>query len=327
MAAPSSRAGGSAAWLDLLGLLGDLGRIRLLRLLRSQELGVGELARCLQWPQSTVSRQLKPLHEASFIRRRVEGTTAFYRLDEASLPEAAAGLWRTTLDELRQEPSFREDDRRLAEVLASRRGDSRSFFKRIGGEWDELRRELFGSHFIDEALVGLLPPTWTVADLGCGAGEIAARIAPLTGRVLAIDREPTMIAAAKRRLRAFGNAEVRAGDLADLPVPDGEVDAAILSLVLHHLEDPPAAVAEAARILRPSGVLLVVDMVEHDRDSLAAAMGHRHLGFAEGEVAKWAAPAGLQTPTIRRLRPDPHAKGPGLFAASFVKRPAGPRQP
>lgn len=325
MAAASSRAGGSAGWLERLGLLGDLGRVRLLRLLGSQELGVGELARCLQWPQSTVSRQLKPLHEASFVRRRVEGTTAYYRLDEDGWPEPVASLWRTTLAELRQEPAFGEDDRRLAEVLASRRGDSRSFFKRIGGEWDELRHELFGPHFIDEALVGLLPPTWTVVDLGCGAGETAARMAPLVGRVLAIDREPAMIAAAKRRLRGFRNAEVRAGDLADLPLRPGEADAAILSLVLHHLDDPAAAVAAASRILRRGGVLLVVDMVEHDRESLAAAMGHRHLGFAEREVTRWARPAGLAPPTIRRLRPDPHAKGPGLFAATFVKGSAPPR--
>jgi SAM-dependent methyltransferase len=293
--------------------------VRLLRVLAPQELGVGELARCLQWPQSTVSRQLKLLHEAGWVRRRVEGTTAFYRLDEESLPPAARSLWGATLGELREESCFAEDDRRIAEVLASRRSDSRSFFNRIGGEWDELRRELFGPHFIDEALVGLLPPEWTVADLGCGAGEIAARLAPLVRRVIAIDREASMIAAARKRLRGFRNASVRMGDLAALPLADGEADAAILSLVLHHLDDPAAAVGEAARVLRRGGVLLVVDMVEHERDGLAAAMGHRHLGFADEAVAAWAKGAGLAAPTIRRLRPDPHARGPGLFAATFVR--------
>jgi SAM-dependent methyltransferase len=320
MSASAPRSGSSRGWLDRLSVLSDLGRVRLLRLLQQRELGVGELARSLQWPQSTVSRQLKPLHESGWVHRRVEGTTAFYRLAEEVLDDATRGLWQTSLAQLGEEPTFPEDDRRLAEVVAARRTDSRSFFGRIGGEWDELRRELFGIHFIDEALVGLLPPTWAVADLGCGAGEIAARLAPLVRRVIAVDRETSMIAAARTRLDPFANAEVREGDLLDLPIEDGEVDAAILALVLHHVEAPQQAVREATRILAPGGVLLVLDMAAHGHEALAAAMGHLHLGFDEATVHSWAAPrSGLRPPLIRRLRPDPHGRGPGLFAATFVR--------
>lgn len=325
MAAPAPRKRGDedAGWLARLALLGDLARVRILRLLESEELAVGELARALQCPQSTASRQLKPLHEGGWIRRRVEGTTAFYRMVPGDLGLATSELWATTLSRLLAESgpaaAFEEDDRRLREVLASRRVDSRSFFGRVGGEWDAIRQELFGAHFLDEALLGLLPPSWAVADLGCGTGEIAARLAPQVRRVIAIDREASMIEAARARLGGFAGAEVREGDLLALPLDDGELDAAVISLVLHHLPEPAQAIAEAARTLRSGGLLVVIDMVAHDREAYLAAMGHVHLGFSERDVASWAAGAGLRLGSLRRLRPDLDGRGPSLFAATMVK--------
>ncbi len=309
-------------WLDRLAVLGDLGRVRILRLLEAEELGVGELARCLQWPQSTASRQLKPLHDRGLVRRRVDGTNAFYRLDRGDLGEPLASVWASTLARLATESdataAFAEDDHRLREVLAARRIDSRSFFGRVGGEWDQIRRELFGEHVLDEALLGLVPPTWVIADLGCGTGEIAARLAGQVRRVIAVDREPSMIEAARNRLSEHSAAEVRQGDLHELPIDDGELDAAVLSLVLHHLVEPAAAVAEAARVLRPGGLLLVIDMVAHDREAYLTTMGHVHLGFDEGDARRWADAAGLRLASFRRLRPELDRRGPGLFAATFV---------
>jgi SAM-dependent methyltransferase/DNA-binding MarR family transcriptional regulator len=324
-----SEAGGG--WLDRLAVLSDLGRLRLLRLVELEELGVGELARALQWPQSTVSRQLKPLLEAGWLRRRVEGTTAYYRFDPADLDDAEQELWRKTLERISAEDdatALEEDDRRMREVIAARRTDTRSYFGRIGGEWDAVRRDLFGDHFFDEALLGLLPPNWTVADLGCGTGEIAERLATVVRRVIAVDRESAMIEAARRRLETHPTAEVRKGDLEDLPIEDGELDAAVLSLVLHHLETPGPAFAEATRVLRPGGVLLVIDMIAHDREGYRAAMGHVHLGFDEPTLAGWAEDSGLRLAAWRRLRPDPRGRGPGLFAATYEKPPTrrGPRE-
>ena len=320
---PRRRGEEGGGWLDRLALLGDLGRVRSLRLLEAEELAVGEVARALQWPQSTASRQLKPLHEQGWIRRRVEGTTAYYRMVPEDLGEASESLWRTTLASLSGEEAavaaFDEDDRRLREVLASRRIDSRLFFGRVGGEWDAIRQELFGAHFLDEAMLGLVPPSWTVADLGCGTGEIAGRLASQVRRVIAVDREPTMIEAAKARLAGCGSAEVRSGDLHDLPIEDRELDASVISLVLHHLAEPAKAIAEAARALRPGGLLLVIDMVAHDREAYVSAMGHVHLGFAEEEIRGWAHVAGLRLGSFRRLRPDLEGRGPGLFAATMVK--------
>ncbi len=319
---PPRRRDDGGGWLERLALLGDLGRVRALRMLEGEELAVGELARALQWPQSTASRQLKPLHEQGWVRRRVEGTTAFYRMVPADLGESAESLWRTTLARLVEEAgsaaAFEEDDRRLREVLAARRVDSRAFFGRVGGEWDAIRQELFGANFLDEAMLGLVPPSWAVADLGCGTGEIAARLAMQVRRVIAVDREAAMIEAARARLASCDSAEVRAGDLLDLPIEDRELDAAVISLVLHHLPEPQLAIAEAARTLRPGGVLLVIDMVAHDREAYLAAMGHVHPGFDEPTVRGWAVASGLRLAAYRRLRPDLAGRGPGLFAATMV---------
>lgn len=320
---PRRRGEDGAGWLDRLALMGDLGRVRILRLLEAEELAVGELARSLQWPQSTASRQLKPLHEQGWVRRRVEGTTAYYRMEAPDLGEPAERLWRATLERLVGEEAaasaFEEDERRLREVLASRRIDSRSFFGRVGGEWDAIRQELFGSHWLDEGMLGLVPPAWAVADLGCGTGEIAVRLASQVRRVIAVDREPSMIEAAKARLAPFASAEVRVGDLLDLPIEDRELDAVVISLVLHHLAEPAKAIAEAARTLRPGGVLLVIDMIAHDREAYLAAMGHVHPGFREETVRTWSEAAGLRLAAFRRLRPDLAGRGPGLFAATMVR--------
>ena len=138
------------SWLDTLG---DIARLRILRLLDREELSVGELARALQLPQSTVSRHLKVLNEGAWVRKRVEGTASFYRVVAQSLDAGAARLWDLVSGQLGHTPTFDEDDHRLVEVLAERTTDSRSFFGRVGGEWDEMRRELFGQAFAAAAPV------------------------------------------------------------------------------------------------------------------------------------------------------------------------------
>ena len=302
-----------------MALLGDAVRVRLLRLLSRQEMGVGELARVVQLPQSTVSRHLKTLLDAGWIARRNEGTASLYRV--AGLPDAASELWTLTRTRFDQTPPAASDDRRLVVVLAERRADSKAFFGRIGGEWSTLRTELFGQRFNDEALLGLLDPDLRVADLGCGTGEAAERLAPLVTHLIAVDREPSMLAAARTRLAGFDNVEFRQGDLLRLPLRDGEVDAAVISLVLHHVEVPKQAIEEAARVVRPGGYLLVVDMMAHDHEIWRQTMGHQHLGFDQREVEQWAVggPTALALRRVRALTPDPSGKGPGLFAALFRK--------
>jgi ArsR family transcriptional regulator len=299
--------------------LNDAARLRMLRLLDREELSVGELARSLQLPQSTVSRHLKLLHEGQWVMKRAEGTASLYRLSGEALESEARALWSLARAQLGDSPTFGQDDARLAEVLAERRTDSKSFFGRVGGEWDRLRRELFGESFTAEALLGLVKSETVIADLGCGTGDAAEHLAPFVKKVIAVDREQAMLDAARKRLAGHSNVEFRRGELTDLPLKNGEVDAALVFLVMQHIEEPEPAVAEISRTLKPGGVLLIVDLMSHDRESYRHTMGHRHMGFDERTIKLWARHAGMSDVRYRRLRPDTHARGPALFVATMRK--------
>ena len=308
-----------AEWLAILAQLGDIARVRLLRLVEQAELGVGELATAAQLPQSTVSRHLKALHEHGWIVKRSEGTASFYRLLPQALDPDLRRLWETTRDRVAGGPGFADDDTRLGEVLASRRTDSQAFFGRVGGEWHEMRQELFGTGFGLEAMLGLLDPDWVVADLGCGTGDAAERLAPVVREVIAVDREPAMLQACRKRLGNRDNIRFVEAELLSLPLENASVDAAVIMLVLHHLSDPASVLTEVSRVLRPGGRVLVVDMVSHEREEYRHDMGHQHLGFDESVVRSWAITAGFDRSTWRRLRPSPGGRGPGLFAAGLFK--------
>jgi ArsR family transcriptional regulator len=228
-------------------------------------------------------------------------------------------LWRMSGEHLGARHVYGDDDARLAEVIAARRVDSRTFFGRIGGDWDELRRELFGAAFVPEALLGLLPADAVAVDFGCGTGEAAEWLAPVVGKVIAVDREQAMLAAARKRLKRFRNVDFRQGDLLSPPVKPGEAHLGVVMLVFHHADDPASMLRAMAPCFRPGGALLVVDMAKHDRAAYQQSMGHRHLGFSEDELARFARGSGFSLRRFTRLRPDTHAKGPGVFAALFVR--------
>lgn len=303
-----------------LASLSDMVRLRLLRLIEREELSVGELSKILQLPQSTVSRHLKILHDNGWIALRSEGPASLYRMDNAALGANAAALWNVVNTQLDSGPTLAEDEHRLTMVVAQRRNDSRTFFGRIVGEWDRLRRELFGESFTSVALVGLLEPDWVVADLGCGTGMTAESLAAVVRKVIAVDREPEMLKAARHRLEGFDNVEYLQDDLTALSLADGSIDAVIVSLVMVYVPRPELALAEIARIMKPGGRVLIVDMVTHDRESYRHTMGHQHLGFDEARLRQWAGDSGLVDTRYRRLPADASAKGPGLFVATMAKR-------
>ena len=299
-----------------LSALSEPLRARLLRLLEAEELGVGELVRILQTPQSTISRHLKLLREQGWLERRASGTASLFRLAEP-LPDCAADLWAVVRGQL--DGAWPEDLRRLAATLAAREMDSATFFGRHAGEWDALRRGLFGEGLLLPTLMALLPEGLTVADLGCGTGGALAALAPSAGLVIGVDREQAMLDAAAVRLGGLGNVSLRLGDLSDLPIDDGALDAAICMLVLHHVADLEAAMTEISRALAPGGRLILLDMQAHDRREYRRTMGHKHLGFSEAALAGLARGAGLRLARYTLLPPQPDALGPGLFNATLVR--------
>ncbi len=300
--------------LERLNALSDPIRLRILSVLERDELGVGELARVLKVPQSSISRHLKLLQQEGWLARRPAGTANLYRLLADALDPTAQQLWAVVRDKL----AFPEDQRRLRSVLALRSVGSREFFGRHGVGWDAIKRDLFGSRYSQAALLGLLPPGLVVADLGCGTGEAVLDLAPAVRRVIAVDREQVMLDATRSRCAAFANVETRLGDLDPLPLATAEVDAALCMLVLQHVEDLGPVFCEIRRALRPAGQLVLLDLQEHDRDEYRISMGHLHQGFSAAQLEAWARQAGLRLASYQLLPPEPEALGPPLFVARLV---------
>jgi len=301
---------------DRISVLSDPIRCRILLLLEGQELAVSEICQVLQLPQSTVSRHLKTLVDDGWIRARKEGTSRQYSATPEPEDVSAQRLWQLVREEISSSVGALQDRTRLTGILSERRTRSQEFFSTAAGDWAELRQDLFGERFDLEGLLGLLDEEWTVGDLGCGTGQTTQSLAPFVSGIVAIDESDAMLAAARTRLAGTHNVDLRLGRLEDLPIDDHTLDAAISVMVLHHVTDPARVLIEASRALKPSGKLLVVDMLPHERQEFRQQMGHVWLGFDEPQIRLWLDNAGFHRIRFHELRADPNALGPSLFAAT-----------
>jgi len=306
--------------LDHMTALSDPTRCRMLLLLEKHELTVSELCSVLQLPQSTVSRHLKTLADDGWVTSRRDGTSRFYTMPVGDLDAGAARLWPLISEQVTSTRGAQQDERRLRSVLSRRRAKSQEFFASAAGGWDRLRGELFGDEFFLWAVLGLIDPSLVVGDLGCGTGQLTEVVAPYVRRVISVDGSDDMLEAARERLSGATNVDIRQGELESLPIESGELDVAMLSLVLHYSPEPPRALAEVGRVVRTGGRVLVVDMLPHDREEYQQQMGHVWLGFSETQTTRLVTAAGFENVRVRMLPVDPDAKGPALFAAMAVKQ-------
>jgi ArsR family transcriptional regulator len=306
-------------FLDRLADLSDQIRSRILLTLEGQELSVSELQAVLQLPQSTVSRHLNTLQRGGWVKSRPDGPSQRYRLAVDALPQVSQRLWELVREEAAHSAWAQRDRRRLQAVLARRRSRSREFFASAAGRWERLREELFGHRAELLALLGLLEPDWVVGDLGCGAGHLAAAVAPWVARVVAVDESEAMLTAARHRCAGLANVEFRLGELELLPVNEMELDLAVIALVLPYVSEPGRLLAEAARALQPGGRLVVVDLAPHDRTEFAHTLGHLRFGVEADRLTEWFRGAGLVAGRYLPLAPDPSATGPELFLAAARK--------
>lgn len=282
----------------LLRLLGDETRLRLLRLLAREALNVSELTAILGVAQSGVSRHLGLLRDAGLVAEARAGAFVWYRLaPELDSPGGSrTALWAWLREECdRPTPATRADDARLAEVRRVRKEN----FDQHGEE----RKQLVpGRSWAAWArALGLLLPAMDVADLGSGEGYLTVEAARWARRVIAVDHSPEVLAraqklAARRKLR---NIVWKRGKLDRLPIPDASVDLALLSQALHHADDPAAALAEAARILRPGGRVLVLDLRRHDETWVRSKLGDKWLGFDDAALKRLLVDARFGGVTVR----------------------------
>ncbi|HET7747023.1 MAG TPA: metalloregulator ArsR/SmtB family transcription factor [Vicinamibacteria bacterium] len=307
------------ALLSWMGGLADPTRLRLLRVLERNELGVAELVDVLQLPQSTVSRHLKVLADQGWVAARAQRTANLYRMTPFERDAPARRLWLLAREQTEAWATVRQDQLRLERVLADRSPAAQAFFAGAAGEWDRMRQELYGDAFTSHALAALLPPDSVVADLACGTGQATAAVAPHVRRVIGVDQSAAMLKAARRRTAALSNVELRQGPLEELPLDAASCDGALLLLALTYVDEPARAVAEMARVLKPGGRAVAVDLLRHDRDDFREAMGQKWPGFELHELESAFAAAGLTGVRVRPLAPVPDAKGPALLIATAGK--------
>ena len=311
---------GSPAVIDQLLVLSDPIRVRMLAVLDGNELTVSELCDVVQLPQSTVSRHLKILADGEWVNSRRDGTSRFYTLPIDDVDPAARRLWQVVREQVESSPTAAHDDRRLKQVLAKRRMQSEAFFSSAVEQWDRLREELFGSTSHLKAIGGLLDSDLVVGDLGCGTGIMSQWLSAFCGRIVAVDSSKEMLQAARKNLAGRKHVQLRQGSLEKLPIDDGELDVALMILVLHHMPEPKRVLEEAARSLKLGGRLVLLDMMSHDREDYRQSMGHVWLGFSEKQINQWLHAAGFKDVRWRAMPPESKAKGPSLFVATARRK-------
>ncbi len=281
--------------------------MRLLLLCADSELTVSEFTEILGQSQPRVSRHLKLLCEAGLLDRFREGTWVFYRLAEA----APGGELARRLVELMpaDDPALALDRERLAVVKRQRAAAAAAYFRTNAEQWDRIRSLYIDEREVEAALARLFPSDdlHDLLDVGTGTGRMLEVFGRRVDHALGIDASREMLAVARVNLERAGlrNCSIRHADMYQLPVPGGSFDAVIIHQVLHYAERPAQAIAEAARVLRPGGRLVVVDFAPHALEFLRTDHAHRRLGFADAEITEWCRDAGLEPEPVVSLAGDP----------------------
>jgi ubiquinone/menaquinone biosynthesis C-methylase UbiE len=272
-------------------VLGDATRLRILRLVAQAPLNVTELVSLVGVAQSSVSHHLGKLKGLGLIREERQAGYSYYSLalenDDTRWP--LIRLAKEAEDES-------GDSARLKDLLRARE-DRQALNERLlepGQSW----------FLWAGALASLLPPL-DVADFGCGTGTLSVAMARWARRVWAIDQNAEALVQAKERAarEGFTNIHFLCEDLHRLSLPGGERDLVVISQSLHHVESPAAVLAEAARLLKPGGKLVVLELMAHEERWVLERLGHKHLGF-EPELLE----AALREAGFHSITRETHAR-------------------
>jgi ubiquinone/menaquinone biosynthesis C-methylase UbiE len=280
-------------YLNKLRAAAEPTRLRLLTLCAQGELTVTELTQILGQSQPRVSRHLKLMVEAGLLDRFREGTWAFYRLVQGE----AAGLAHKLIDMIPEDDgTVALDQERLKAIKVARAEEASAYFRKNAAQWDKIRRLYVEESEVEKALLGLLPASvHDLVDIGTGTGKMLEALGPKVEQAVGIDLSRDMLGIARANLEAAGlrHCQVRHGDMYMLPLASQSADLATIHQVLHYADDPGQVIAEAARVLRPGGRLIVVDFAPHELEFLRTEHAHRRLGFTDEEVQGWFRAAGL----------------------------------
>jgi ArsR family transcriptional regulator len=291
------------ALLAALKAAGESTRLRILALLGQAELTVKDLTAILGQSQPRISRHLKLLAEAGLIDRHPEGAWVFYRLTDAGAARQLAAALFSHVDT--GDAVLSRDRERLGAVKREHAEVARAYFAENAADWDTIRALHVAEGSVESAILETIGDRQfdSLLDLGTGTGRLLELFAPLYARAIGVDASPAMLAVARANLDRAGltNAQVRLGDIQHLPFGRNSFDVVTIHQVLHYLGEPERAIAEAARVLRPGGRLLIVDFAPHDLEFLREKHAHRRLGFARPAMRQWIEAPGLELELARDL--------------------------
>lgn len=296
---------GVDALVELLKAAGEPTRLRLLALLSAGDLTVTDMTEILGQSQPRISRHLKLLTEAGLIDRYQEGAWAYFRLKQEGDAAALANVLLAAACE--DDQVLLRDGERLAAVKRVRADRAQDYFSRNASEWDELRRLHVDDGQVEAALVDIIGPEQVDAllDLGTGTGRILQLLEKSYRRAVGIDASRDMLAVARANLDKAGilKAAVRHGDILNLPLDGNEYDIVTIHQVLHFLVQPELALSEAARMLKPGGRLVIIDLAPHGLEHLRDEHAHVRLGFSHQTMAEWLGKFGLKVEKAVDLPP------------------------
>lgn len=289
--------------VSVLKAAGEGTRVRLLALLADGDHSVKDLTEILEQSQPRVSRHLKLLADAGLVRRNAEGAWAYYGLAQQGDGADLARWLIARLDD--DDADRRRDLERQSAVRASQQALANQYFDTVASSWDLLKTLQVPEEAVEAAVVAALGGRLveTLVDLGTGTGRMLEVLAGSYRRGIGLDSSREMLAVARARLAGagIGHAQVRLGDIADLDGSVGPADVIVIHQVLHYFDDPGRMLAQARRLLKPGGDMLIVDFAPHALEFLRSEHAHRRLGLSQEHMRDWAAAADLAVQAVEEF--------------------------
>jgi ArsR family transcriptional regulator len=304
---------------EILKLLADSTRVRILSLLDQGELSVAELQEVLDMGQSRISSHLGLLRQGELVLDRREGKKTFYDINH-NFDAPGLALMKAACLVVASTEQIAEDGTNLKRILEKRKQQSEQYFNSVAGRlgknycpgrsWEAI------GHFLLH-----LTPKIKIADLGAGEGLISQLLARRAEAVVCVDNSPKMVEfgselAAKN---GFTNLHYELGDIEDVPLKDNSFDLVLLSQALHHAQHPERAIAEAYRILKPGGQVMIIDLLEHHFEKAHELYADVWLGFSENKLYQFLKDAGFRQPEVNVVAREAEEPNFQTVLASAVK--------